>query len=71
MTNNNDFQPLIFQLLEEAPQHHPARNRDVDGVLDPELRDFESSVAKVYNLLRHTLHLVAEDQRIAPPWGPN
>ena len=55
MTKNNDFQPLIFQLLEEAPQHHPARNRDVDGVLDPELRDFESSVAKVYNLLRHTL----------------
>ena len=47
------------------PQHHAARDRHVDRVLDPRLGNLDGAVAAVHDLLLHAGHLVAEDQRIA------
>ena len=52
---------------EKTPQNDAARNRDVDRMLGPGLRDFDGPVAPVDGLLPHAVDLVAEDERITRP----
>ena len=56
---------LQEKMLGKFPDDDAGRDTDVQTVLRAELRDFETAVAHVHDLLQHTFDLVAKDDGIA------
>ena len=46
------------------PEDYSSCDGDVEGMFGAELRDFESEVRGIYNILGHALYLVAEDEDV-------
>lgn len=46
------------------PEDYSGCDGDVEGMLGAELRDFESEVRGIHDILGHALYLVAEDEGV-------